>query len=80
MCTHACMQMLGMCLRGFAMQGKFSNLRRNYSGIWAQISRRSEDISDPQVCVSETHMAEVSIAVRHATLTLSIGAADQQAF
>ena len=26
------------CLRGFAMQGKFSNLRRNYTAMWDQMA------------------------------------------
>eukprot|EP00955_Chlamydomonas_euryale_P006896 73231-Chlamydomonas_euryale.AAC.1 len=40
---------VGLCLRGFAMQGKFSNLRRNYTAVWAQMEERLDDIGDPQV-------------------------------
>mmetsp|Transcript_23389 Transcript_23389/g.51334 ORF Transcript_23389/g.51334 Transcript_23389/m.51334 type:complete len:405 (-) Transcript_23389:715-1929(-) len=42
-------QLMGMCLRGFAMQGKFSNLRRNYTSMWTQLLKHIETISDPQV-------------------------------
>ncbi|KAG1677812.1 hypothetical protein FOA52_008576 [Chlamydomonas sp. UWO 241] len=40
---------VGMCLRGFAMQGKFSNLRRNYTSVWAQMGSRLEQLNDPQI-------------------------------
>lgn len=43
--------LIGMCLRGFAMQGKFSNLRRNYTAVWSQIAERLTTIRDPQACV-----------------------------
>jgi hypothetical protein len=40
---------MGECLKGFAMQGKFSNLRRNYSAMWHQIGQHIEDLSsDPK--------------------------------
>lgn len=42
-------QLLGMCIRGFALQGKFSNLRRNYTALWQQIARHSEELRDPQL-------------------------------
>eukprot|EP00798_Chlamydomonas_sp_ICE-L_P023059 gene23059-30248_t len=42
-------QVLGMCVRGFSMQGKFSNLRRNYTSIWTQMQRRVEELDDPQI-------------------------------
>ena len=39
----------GGCLKGFAMQGKFSNLRRNYSAMWLQIGQHIEELSsDPK--------------------------------
>ncbi|EFJ52708.1 hypothetical protein VOLCADRAFT_85968 [Volvox carteri f. nagariensis] len=37
--------LLGMCLRGFAIQGKFSSLRRNYSAVWHQMSSRREELT-----------------------------------
>ncbi len=43
------LQVLGLCLRGFALQGKFSNLRRNYSSIWRQMTDKQDVIKDPQV-------------------------------
>ncbi|GIL46379.1 hypothetical protein Vafri_3367 [Volvox africanus] len=36
--------LLGMCLRGFAIQGKFSNQRRNYSSLWKQMETRREEL------------------------------------
>lgn len=40
---------IGGCLKGFAMQGKFSNLRRNYTAMWQQIGQHIEDLSsDPK--------------------------------
>ncbi|GIL71639.1 hypothetical protein Vretimale_912 [Volvox reticuliferus] len=37
--------LLGMCLRGFAIQGKFSNQRRNYSSLWKQMETRREELT-----------------------------------
>ncbi|KAG2449778.1 hypothetical protein HYH02_005302 [Chlamydomonas schloesseri] len=37
--------LLGRCLRGFSMQGKFSNLRRNYSSIWGQLQAHREQLT-----------------------------------
>jgi hypothetical protein len=37
---------LGACM---LPQGKFSNLRRNYSSIWRQMTTRLPQINDPQV-------------------------------
>ncbi|GLI59260.1 hypothetical protein VaNZ11_001107 [Volvox africanus] len=37
--------LLGMCLRGFAIQGKFSNQRRNYSSLWKQMEARREELT-----------------------------------
>jgi hypothetical protein len=41
--------LMGMCLRGFAMQGKFSNLRRNYTSVWSQMTSKLDVLGDPQV-------------------------------
>eukprot|EP00198_Chlamydomonas_reinhardtii_P007795 XP_001697132.1 predicted protein [Chlamydomonas reinhardtii] len=37
--------LLGRCLKGFGMQGKFSNLRRNYSSIWRQLQGRRAELT-----------------------------------
>ncbi|GFR42596.1 hypothetical protein Agub_g3526 [Astrephomene gubernaculifera] len=37
--------LLGRCLRGFSMQGKFSNLRRNYSAIWDQLLAHRRELT-----------------------------------
>ncbi|KAG2437824.1 hypothetical protein HXX76_005443 [Chlamydomonas incerta] len=37
--------LLGRCLRGFSMQGKFSNLRRNYSSIWRQLQAHQTELT-----------------------------------
>ena len=49
--THHCraLQAVGTCLKGFAMQGKFSNLRRNYTNMWRQLADGLNDIKDPKV-------------------------------
>lgn len=38
---------LGDCLHGFTLQGKFSNLRRNYSRIWSQLQRHAAQLAAP---------------------------------
>lgn len=49
-CLHAPRAaLLGACLHGFAIQGKFSNLRRNYAGIWAQMAQRRAALDSPQL-------------------------------
>ncbi|KXZ51932.1 hypothetical protein GPECTOR_11g58 [Gonium pectorale] len=37
--------LLGHCLKGFAMQGKFSSLRRNYSAIWDQLRAHQQELT-----------------------------------
>lgn len=45
-CLHATeVDLMGGCVHGFVLQGKFSNLRRNYSSIWTQISTRLPDLT-----------------------------------
>lgn len=49
-CLHARdTELLGKCLRGFAVQGKFSNQRRNYSSIWAQVQARRAQLAEPDL-------------------------------
>ena len=43
------------CLRGFAMQGKFSNLRRNYSAMWDQIERNIDAVNNDPVVRDQKH-------------------------
>lgn len=38
---------LGSCLHGFSIQGKFSNLRRNYSSLWAGMTTSLANLSSP---------------------------------
>ncbi|KAG2497360.1 hypothetical protein HYH03_004519 [Edaphochlamys debaryana] len=41
--------LLGHCLRGFSMQGKFSSQRRNYSSIWSQLLEKQAELTDGNV-------------------------------
>ncbi|GAX80205.1 hypothetical protein CEUSTIGMA_g7643.t1 [Chlamydomonas eustigma] len=44
------------CLKGFSMQGKFSNLRRNYSDMWKQILEHAPDIQSDTTVGGLFHM------------------------
>jgi hypothetical protein len=46
------------CLKGFSMQGKFSNLRRNYSDMWNQILEHAPDVQGDAV-VSAPFISQV---------------------
>ncbi|PNH02740.1 hypothetical protein TSOC_011247 [Tetrabaena socialis] len=38
-------ELLGRCLRGFSLQGKLSNLRRNYTAVWQQLLAHREALT-----------------------------------
>ena len=49
-CTVGEIKHQAACLRGFAMQGKFSNLRRNYTSMWIQMAGSIDAVNkDPVV-------------------------------